>query len=140
MNNFIQNIRFKNSEIHKERAKQYLDNLEVREEVEYRCIIEPLESDRTLEQNNYWHGVVVVKCMELGYTFKEAKATLKAELLPILNVRKLNGEITTELTHTSELGVKKMSNFIDECIILLGRYGVTVPPPHYKDNQYEGKP
>lgn len=132
MSNFIQNIRFKNSEIHKERIHHFVENLDIKEDCEYQCVIKPFESDRSLEQNNYFHGVVVVKCMELGYTFPEAKATLKAELLPIVNVRKLNGETTTELTHTANLGVKKMSKFIDECIILLARYGVDVPPPRYK--------
>lgn len=135
MNNFLQNIRFKNSEIHKERICQFVEHLQIKEDVEYQCIIKPFESDRSLEQNNYFHGVVVVSCMELGYTAKEAKATLKAELLPIVEVRKLNGEITTELTHTSKLGVKKMSKFIDECIILLGTYGVSVPPPQYKEDR-----
>jgi len=130
---FTQNIRVKNKNIHKERAIAFIDNLHVKEGREYKCTVEPLEEDRSLEQNAYFHAVVVPACMTLGYTAPEAKATLKAELLPINTVRKLNGEMTTELTHTSKLGIRKMAKFLDECIIILGTYGVSVPPPQWRE-------
>jgi len=131
---FIQIIRFGNQvRIQKERIFKHVDLLHIKAGQEYKCTIEEYEEDRSLEQNSYFHVAIVPACATLGYTNEEAKATLKAELLPIKKVRKLDGSVTQELTHTGDLGVRKMSKFIDECIILLGTYGVTVQPPTWRN-------
>lgn len=123
----------KNEAVLKLRATTFINNLQPEESREFDVVVTLHKNQRSLEQNAYFHGVIVPYCArELGYTQREAKAVLKAELLPLVPIKKLNGEITHELTHTSSLKTKEMGDFIDQCIMLLAAHGVIVPHPTYK--------
>lgn len=107
-------------ELLKTRATTYINNLEPEPEREYEVTVTIYKNKRSLEQNAYFHGVIVpYLAKEMGYTNAQAKVILKAELLPIVPVELPNGEIMETLTETSKLKTKEMGAFIDDCLMLL---------------------
>lgn len=135
MNNFIQNIRFKNAETHKDRAKQYLDNLKITEDVEYQCVIKPYRKSKSLEQLGYYFPVIVaVAAQWQGITPKQAHIFLKVECLTPVFFSALDGTSYEYKPSVKEMNIKPMAEYIDTCINYLGSHGQYCPPPRYKDN------
>lgn len=134
MHNFIQNIRFKNSEIHKERIYQFVEHLEIKEDVEYQCIIKPYKKSKTLEQLGYYFSVVVAVAAEWqGLTTDQAHIFLKKECLTPVLFSALDGTSYEYRPSVKKMKIKPMAEYIDMCINYLGSHGQYCPPPRYKD-------
>lgn len=135
MNNFIQNIRFKNSEIHKEQIYRFVDNLQIKEDAEYQCIIKPYKSSKTLEQlGYYWTAVITTTRLWQGLTKIEADHFLKAQCCaPIY--KEILGERYEIRKSIASMKVNEMSEYLDDCINFLGSHGEAVPPPTWKEGR-----
>ena len=134
MNHFIQNIRFKNSEMHKERACQYIRNLQIKEDVEYQCEIKPYKKDKTDDQRGYYFSTVVIVALKWqGLTFPQAHIWLKNKCCERVYFSTLDGESHVFIPSVADMKIDVMARYIDTCINFLGSHGQAVPPPRYKE-------
>jgi len=134
MNNFNQNIRFKNSEPNKERIYQFVQKLIITEKDEYECIIKPLTKSKTLEQLGYYFPVVVAVAAEWqGLTTEQAHIFLKKECLTPVFFSLLDGTSYEYRPSVKKMNIKPMAEYIDMCINYLGSHGQYCPPPRYKE-------
>lgn len=133
MSNFIQNIRFKNSEIHKERIHHFVENLDIKEDCEYQCVIKPYKKSKTEEQLGYYFPVVVAVAADWqGLTTEQAHIFLKKECLTPVFFSVLDGTAYEYIPSVKKMNMKPMAEYIDMCINYLGSNGQYCPPPRYK--------
>ncbi len=122
----------------KELAIAKIDNLVVDEMHEFEIIIKPYKVNKTLEQLGYYWDVIVPICAnyqgesldDASNALEDAHESLKGECLMVKTFyRSLSGEIKQKPVSIKKLKVGQMSEYIDNCINLLGSMGVTIPPP-----------
>jgi hypothetical protein len=86
---------------------------------------------RSLQQNRYWHGIVVPLFAEhCGYGHAEMKDALALELIPHEVVNLKTGEISRAPGHTSQLTVDQFNELIVRAQALGATMGIYVPDPN----------
>ena len=141
MNEFTQLMRHgSQSDVHKERIYQYVDNLHIKEGQEYQCVIKQYKKSKTLEQLGYYWGVIIpVVCEWEGFTCKgKSEDCLKTEESADYFLKKnccapiymeIMGETYEIKPSIAKMKVNKMSEYIDACVTFLGVQGQVVPQP-----------
>ena len=89
------------------------------------------QRQRSLQQNKYWHGVVVPLFAEhCGYDFQEAKDALALHLIPHEVIDIKTGEIHTVPGHTAQLTVPQFNELIERAQRLGAEMNLYVPDPN----------
>lgn len=116
----------------KYRAKQHIDELEPEQGREFEVIIRLYQSNKTTEQLGYYWGVVVKYFMNWsGHTKNECDQILKEECAEPHKFT-FDGSDYIARKSIAKMGIREMSEYIDQCIIYLASQGCIVPHPHYK--------
>lgn len=94
--------------------------------------IKEYRKSRSLDQNAYFHGPVLKYiCEHTGDERLWMKYYLKARFAPVIVVS-VDGETKEYPKNTSDMNVKEMSKFIDDCVRFAAtELSVTIPPPPY---------
>lgn len=92
---------------------------------------EVLREKRSLQQNRYWHGVVIPLFAEhCGYELDEMKDALSLKLIPKEVVDMDTGEVRIVPGHTSDLNTKQFNEMIERAQRLGAEMGIYVPDPN----------
>ncbi len=93
-------------------------------------VVKPYRRQRTIPQNNYWHGVVTVILGEhFGYTGEEMHEALKFEFL-----RKEESGKPPTVRSTTDLNTVEFNQLIETVQIwAASEYGVFIPDPEKVD-------
>jgi len=110
--------------LNKEKFNNYLLSLEG----EFDLVIKKPVNQRTIDQNKYFHGVVLKVSAEcMGFDLVETKAYLKA-VLGYFKIYEIDGQRFTELESTSKMSTKRLSEFIEEIKkFIFNNYQVNIP-------------
>lgn len=97
--------------------------------------VESLQRHRSIQQNKFWHAVVVKYFAEhCGYDHDEMHEVLKAELLPEIRLihNAATGEVIREVKtygSTSALSTAEFNDLIERAQRLGAEMGVVIPDP-----------
>ncbi|MCP4493113.1 MAG: hypothetical protein GY820_38315 [Gammaproteobacteria bacterium] len=107
--------------------------------MEYTVNISRFEKNKTQAQLGYYWGVIIPELMRFqGCSAIEADHVLKTELVPprITMIMEVVIHIRASI---AKMKIKEMAEYIDNCVHFLGTWGVVVPPPPYKGEDYDKK-
>jgi hypothetical protein len=92
--------------------------------------VKQYRKQRSLPENNYFHGVVVVVFSEFtGYDEEESKDILKAKFLSYQDEK--TG--ITRVRHTSDLNTAEFEDFMSKCRMWGDSLGIYIPGPNEAD-------
>lgn len=91
----------------------------------FECIVRKTKKKRSLNQNAYYHGVVVkIFAQESGYTANEMHQVLTSEFLRYERLDRTFVKSTTELTTI------EFEQYMENCRRLASEQGIYIPLPH----------
>lgn len=91
--------------------------------------VKPHKKIRSLNQNAYYHGVVLqIISEDTGHTPEELHDVFRKMFLSH-TTKKVFGLTLDHLATTTDLTTVEFMNYIDRITALVGEAGITIPPP-----------
>lgn len=91
---------------------------------------------RSLQQNNYYWGVVVATFQDYtGYTKEETHEVLGKAFLTYEKVSPKTGRKAVFVKSTTDLDTKEFEEYMQKCRELGMKYGLNIPEPNAEDNE-----
>jgi len=115
------------------RCEQYIESVADSGKL-YEVLVRPYRKNRTVQQNNYYFGVIIkLMCEETGYTKEEMHWMLCRKLLGVSEIADPeSGEMHQIVNGTSGLSTTEFSDYM-EAVMLWGQQflHINFPPPTY---------
>tara|TARA_R100001530_G_C4217225_1_gene128987 strand:- start:63 stop:452 length:390 start_codon:yes stop_codon:yes gene_type:complete len=119
------------SEEVREKCLKNLSEVVIDKDKYMEIILRPYNKNRSLEQNDMFHGWCGAIADTTGHTKEEIKEILVETVFGVEEYLNLNGEVRGRVRSTSDLNVNEMSDLIERTIQVGAELGASPPEISY---------